>query len=138
MLKTAQLLCGGFQRWGKGERMRAYSPLAFASLVALCVLGFALVGIASALPQYAALDHALNAGGEALLVADMVLVLIADWQGFLTLNGRLNWRSMSDGKRMLYGVLYLIFGPLLLIVYLGQIARNATPTAPAAPQDTHL
>jgi hypothetical protein len=76
----------------------------------------------------------LNAIGITLLVAVMFLVLIADWKGFLTLNGRLNWSAMSDGKRMLFGLLYVVFGPVLLVVYLAQIARYKTPSA-AAPQE---
>ena len=103
--------------------MRKYHPLVFAAFVSLCVLGFVLLGIASSLPQYQTVNQVLNAIGVRLLVADMLLVLIADWKGFLTLNGRLNWSAMSVGKRMLFGLLYVVFGPILLIVYLAQLAR---------------
>lgn len=114
--------------------MRKYSPLVFAAFVSLCVLGFVLLGIASGLPQYQAVNQVLSAIGASLLVADMILVLIADWKGFLTLNGRLDWGAMSDGKRLLFGALYIIFGPILLIVYLAQIARSKTSSA-VAPTD---
>ena len=103
--------------------MRKYHPLVFAAFVSLCVLGFVLLGIASSLPQYQTVNQVLNAIGVTLLVADMLLVLIADWKGFLTLNGRLNWSAMSDGKRIVFGLLYVVFGPVLLIVYLAQLAR---------------
>jgi hypothetical protein len=76
----------------------------------------------------------LSAIGITLLVADMMLVLIADWKGFLTLNGRLNWSAMSDGKRMLFGALYVVFGPVLLVVYFAQIARYKSLSA-AAPRE---
>lgn len=115
--------------------MHKYNPLFFAGLVSLCVLGFVLAGIASALPHYTTLDQVLTAISGTILVADMILVLIADWKGFLTLNGRLNWSSMSDGKRILFGILYCIFGPFLLIVYLVQIARYAPTPPPVAPQE---
>ncbi|HKD77499.1 MAG TPA: hypothetical protein VKB76_18480 [Ktedonobacterales bacterium] len=114
--------------------MHKYNPLFFAALASLCFVGFVLLGIASALPHYPTLDQVLNAIGGAILVADMILVLIADWRGFVTLNGRLNWSSMSDGKRILFGILYAVFGPLLLIVYLIQIARHMPPASSEAPQ----
>jgi hypothetical protein len=110
--------------------MQKYNPLVFAALVLLCVLGFVLLGIASSLPQYQIVNQVLNAVGATLLVADMILVLIADWKGFLTLNGRLNWSAMSAGRRLLFGVLYVVFGPILLVIYLAQIARyKASPAA---------
>jgi hypothetical protein len=108
--------------------------LAFDSLVAFCVLGFILLGVASALPHYTTLNQVLNTIGDVLLVTDTILVLLADWRGFLTLNGRLDWRAMSDFKRLGFGLLYLIFGPLLLVVYLVQIAR-ATSRQAVTPQD---
>jgi hypothetical protein len=111
--------------------MHKYSPTFFASIVSLCILGFVLAGIASALPHDAMLDQVLNATSGTILVADMVLVLIADWKGFLTLNGRINWSSMSDGRRILFALLYGVFGPIMLIVYLIQIARYK----PIAPQE---
>jgi len=114
--------------------MHKYNPLFFAALASLCFVGFVLLGIASALPHYPTLDQVLNAIGGTILVADMILVLIADWRGFVTLNGRLNWSSMSDGKRILFGILYAVFGPLLLIVYLIQIARHMPPASSEAPQ----
>jgi hypothetical protein len=113
--------------------MRAYHPLVFAAFVSLCVMGFVLLGIASSLPQYQTVNQVLSAIGITLLVADMILVLITDWKGFLTLNGRLNWGAMSDGKRMLFGALYVVFGPILLVVYLAQIARYKASSA--APQE---
>jgi len=106
-----------------GDLMHKYNPLFFAGLVSLCILGFVLAGIASALPHYTTLDPVLNAISGTVLVADMLLVLIADWKGFLTLNGLINWSNMSDSKRILFGILYCVFGPLLLILYLIQIAR---------------
>ncbi len=87
-----------------------------------------MLGIASALPHFTTLDQVLNAIGGTILVADMILVLIVDWKGFLTLNGRLNWSSMADGRRILFGILYVVFGPLLLIWYLIQIARFMPPS----------
>src|SRR5262245_45726174 len=114
--------------------MRQYNPFVFAAFVSLCVLGFVLLGIASSLPQYQPVNQVLSAIGGTLLVADTILVLIADWKGFFTLNGRLDWRAMSDGKRILFGALYLVFGPILLIVYLAQIARYTAPPA-VAPHD---
>lgn len=114
--------------------MRKYHPLVFATFVSLCVLGFVLLGTASSLPQYQTVNQVLSAIGGTLLVADMMLVLIADWKGFLTLNGRLDWSAMSDGKRMLFGALYVVFGPILLVVYLAQIARYKAPPA-GAPQE---
>jgi hypothetical protein len=111
--------------------MRIYHPFVFAAFVSLCVLGFVLLGIASSLPQYQTVNQVLSAIGTTLLVADMMLVLIADWKGFLTLNGRLNWSAMSAGKRMLFGILYGAFGPILLVMYLAQIARYKAPQAVA-------
>jgi hypothetical protein len=104
--------------------MRKYHRLVFAAFVSPCVLGFVLLGTASGLPQYQTVNQVLSACGLTLLVTNMILVLIADWKGFLTLNGRLKWSAMSDGKRLLFGALYIVFGPVLLIVYLAQIARS--------------
>jgi hypothetical protein len=126
-------LTGQLINASQGETMHKYSPLFFATLATLCVLGFILAGTASALPQYPALSHILNALGSSILVADMVLVLIADWRGFTSLNGRINWGAMSDLKRVVLGVVFVILSPLALIVYLAQIARS---TAPAASHDT--
>lgn len=92
-----------------------------------------LLGIASALPHTAALDQILNANGETILVAAIALVLIADWKGFLTLNGLIHWNRLSDGTRIVFGLGYLVFGPLLLVVYLNQIARHQ-PTPRRAPR----
>jgi hypothetical protein len=117
--------------------MRKYHPLVFVAFVSLCVLGFLLLGIASSLAQYQALSQVLSAIGATLLVADMALVLIADWKGFLTLNGRLNWSAMSDGKRMVFGILYVVFGPILLALYLAQIARHQANPAVATTEGQH-
>lgn len=116
--------------------MKKYYPPVFATFVSLCVLGFVLLGIASSLPQYPTVNQVLDAIGVTLLVADMTLVLIADWKGFLTLNGRLNWSAMSDGRRLLFGVVYVVFGPILLVIYLAQIARHKT--SPAAPTEAQV
>jgi hypothetical protein len=67
--------------------MRRYDPLVFAAFVSLCVLGFVSLGIASSLPQYQIVDQVSSAIGGTLLIAAMILVLIAGWKGFLTLNG---------------------------------------------------
>jgi len=114
--------------------MKKYNPPVFAALVSLCVLGFVLLGIASSLPQYQTVNQVLNAIGATLLVADMILVLIADWKGFLTLNGWLNWSAMSAGKRLLFGVLYVVFGPILLVIYPAQVARYKASPAVASPE----
>ncbi|HEY7835346.1 MAG TPA: hypothetical protein VIG30_17350 [Ktedonobacterales bacterium] len=115
--------------------MHKYRPLVFAGLVALCVLGFVLLGIASDLPHVVVLDEVLNAVGSAVLVADMILVLVADPRGFITLNGRIDWAKMSETKRFCLGCLAVIFSPLLLVVYLIQIARHATAASPAVPPE---
>lgn len=113
--------------------MRRYHPLVFATLVSLCLVGFVLLGIASALPHLATLAQILNAIGGTILVAEIVLVLLVDWQGFTTLNGRINWSGMSDGKRFVLVCLACIFSPLLLIVYLVQIGRYASSYASVRP-----
>jgi hypothetical protein len=113
--------------------MHKYTSLFFGILASLCFLGFVLLGIASALTRFTAAEQVLGTIGGTLLVADMVLVLINDWKGFLTLNGRITWNS--DGKRIAYGLVYLIFGPLLLIAYLVQVTRYAPPVPSMTSQE---
>jgi hypothetical protein len=115
--------------------MHKYSRLFFASLAFLCMLGFVLVGTASVFPKYTTLSALLNTIGGLILIADIILVLVADWKGFVTLNGRINWSSMSANKRFWLGLLFWIFSPVMLVVYLIQIARYKPAASPDVPPE---
>jgi hypothetical protein len=117
------------------DLMHKYHPLVFAGFVLLCLLGFVLASIASAFP--ASIAHVLNTIGGTLLVADAILVLVADWEGFTTLNGRITWRSISKNKRFWLGCLFCIFCPVPLVAYLIQVARYKPPASPVVPLEAH-
>jgi hypothetical protein len=113
--------------------MHTYTPRFFAGLVALCILGFVLAAVASAFPP--AITRVLNALAGALLVVDSILVAVADWEGYSTLNGRIPWRSMPKNKRFWLVCLFWIFCPVPLVVYLVQVARYKPAPPPAVPQE---
>ena len=113
--------------------MHNYTPRFFAGLVSLCLLGWVLASIASAFPH--SIAHVLSTIGGTLLVADIILVLVADWEGFVTLNGHITWYTLSPNQRFWLGCLFWILCPVPLVVYLIQVARYKPAPPPEVPPE---
>jgi RNA polymerase subunit RPABC4/transcription elongation factor Spt4 len=45
-------------------------------------------------------------------------ILMADWHGFLTMNGSIKWRSMSDARMILVGCVFVVCNVFFLGYYL--------------------
>ncbi len=60
--------------------------------------------------------------GISALLGLLVSVLILDWEGFTTLNGRIRWKRMGKGKTWFLAFIFCLFSPFLLTFY---IAKNA-------------
>ncbi len=47
-------------------------------------------------------------------------ITVVDWRGFLTMNGSLKWKSMTNQQRLLVGCLFVVFNVFVLGFYLAQ------------------
>ena len=58
--------------------------------------------------------------GFAIYLPVIATIMVADWRGFLTLNGFLKWKSMTGQQRLLVGCLFVALNVFVLDFYLVQ------------------
>jgi RNA polymerase subunit RPABC4/transcription elongation factor Spt4 len=58
--------------------------------------------------------------GFAIYLLVITTILAVDWRGFLTMNGWLKWKSMTDQRRLIAGCLFGVLNVVVLGIYLAQ------------------
>lgn len=56
--------------------------------------------------------------GLTLLIVELVGMLVMDWPGVTTLNGRIHWQGLADWQRVVLVSAYLLFPYITLGIYL--------------------
>ncbi len=58
--------------------------------------------------------------GFAIYLLVITTITAVDWRGFLTMNGWLKWKSMTDQRRLIAGCLFVALNVIFLGFYLAQ------------------
>jgi hypothetical protein len=101
------------------------ASLAIASAVAsLLIIGASVFPGASA---------SLSSMGFTLYLLVIAAILVVDWRGFLTMNGLLQWRSMTGLRRLLTGCLFIALSIFVVGFYLLQAYQTYRSYRKAEP-----
>lgn len=94
-----------------------YTGKQLATLVAAAVISIVLI-LGSGISGWLTILSVL------IYMSVVSFLLVKDWRGFLTMNGGLKWRSMTDQQKLTIGCVFTVFNVVFLGIYFVQAYKT--------------